>query len=366
VKQACTTILLLAAASAALADEVAMETGLKYGAAKVSGVNKKGEIEFAWSGRRFTQPLAKVKQIVLDGEEQFNQAEKTLAAGQHAQAARAYDTAFGLTRAPWMKELIRYRRLKARDGAGQAYAALEDWLALMEATRSAEAVRERAPSNLPKAGSTEQKRVRALLESHRAKAQRSRDEVFVAAIDALLKAVEAGGPQTPDEKSPARKDPKGNGPGGLMVNQEVTTGVDYGGVLKTASSLLSKSNASAQDAKRALGLLDANIGKFGHGDLSGALLLRGQARQRLARAAAGDEQRMMLERAGLDFMRVAVLYPESVEAPFAMCLAGEVNEALGNPSAARNAYEAVLSRFEGNEKMVARARAALKRLSAEP
>ena len=45
-KQACTTILLLAAASAALADEVAMETGLKYGAAKVFGVNGKDEVEF--------------------------------------------------------------------------------------------------------------------------------------------------------------------------------------------------------------------------------------------------------------------------------------------------------------------------------
>jgi TolA-binding protein len=48
-------------------------------------------------------------------------------------------------------------------------------------------------------------------------------------------------------------------------------------------------------------------------------------------------------------MRVVSYYPDSPEAPVALLLAGQINEKLGNPSAAKLAYEKVTTAYRDSD-----------------
>jgi tetratricopeptide (TPR) repeat protein len=96
--------------------------------------------------------------------------------------------------------------------------------------------------------------------------------------------------------------------------------------------------------------IESNLSRYGPAERPVALYLLGRAQQKLAGSARGAQQKQQLYRkAGLNLMRVVAYYPESRNAGMALYEAGQVCKALGNTTAAQEAWRMVLEQFPGTD-----------------
>ncbi|HOF17936.1 MAG TPA: hypothetical protein PK082_03435 [Phycisphaerae bacterium] len=343
-----TAVLLVLLCGAISADEV-IHNRLPYSGATITGV-KDGEVVFRLEGQAkdIAKSLTEVDRIQITGEDLFNQAEKAFREKKYPEAMTFYDRALEGAASDWMKRLIRYRRLQARDGAGEFSKAVEDWLALMDETKSSKATAAMAPANLNVKNASELQTAESVLEEKLRQARQQKDTALAAAIEPLLAKISQG-------KAAAPKAAEGEGegkpaPAGTPVDVGTVMGRRgegiYAGRLKAAADLLRK-GADAQTAQRALTMIEGGMKAYTHAELPAALLIQGQALMVLA--GTNSDRRALLIRAGLSFMKAASQYPESVEASQALLLAGKVNVSLGNVAAARNAYQDTIIRYDGTE-----------------
>ena len=101
--------------------------------------------------------------------------------------------------------------------------------------------------------------------------------------------------------------------------------------------------------QRVVSALEPILKRLNSAELPSAMFLLGSAQLALAEAEKDSKVAgALLLEAGLNLMRGVVFFPEAGEAAHSLFLAGRVNERLGNASAARAAYSAVLSRFSGS------------------
>ncbi|HAU36507.1 MAG TPA: hypothetical protein DCX07_02175, partial [Phycisphaerales bacterium] len=343
-----TAVLLILLCGATSADEV-IHNRLPYSGATVTGV-KDGEVVFRLEGQAkdIAKSLAEVDRIQITGEDLFNQAEKAFREKKYPEAMIFYDRAMEGASSDWMKLLIRYRRFQARDGAGELSKAIEDWLALMDETKSSKATVAMAPANLNVKNASELRTAESVLEEKLRQARQQRDTALAAAIEPLLAKIaqgKAAAPAAAEGEGEAKPVPTGAPVDVGTVMGRRGEGI-YAGRLKAAADLLRK-GADAQSAQRALAMIESGMKTYSHAELPAALLIQGQAMMVLA-GSSGD-RRVLLVRAGLSFMKAASQYPESVEASQALLLAGRVNAALGNVTAARNAYRDTIIRYDGTE-----------------
>lgn len=348
-----TTIILagvLTAAAAGRADDVRIGK-IPYAGATILGVQE-GSITFRIStGKPITKPISEVSLIKIGQREaeEFNKAEDLLAKGKSGEAAAAYDAAEGKLATPWAGKLLRYRRLMALNGAGHVGRAVEEWLALAEQDQYAEATLALGPTTFAKQGSKENAQAIAALEAKLATLDN--EKVVLAFRQTLMKLYAAEG-RSEDAANLAKllagaavAPPPKNGDGPRETPSTPTL-VNAGSVLNAVEVLLQQGAAD-----KALEILNRDIDGFDSGALPRALLLRGRAGMDAAGKLSGKEAEKMLLQAGLDFMRVVTFYPDSVDAPESLFLAGRVNASLETPNteAARLAWQQVVANYGGSE-----------------
>ena len=334
---------ILLAANGAGGDQVVRQR-IPYHDVKIISIKDCKIVFRALRGTRTLQfPLKEVGLIEIEGQATFNNAEKLLKAGKYVQAAAMYDMAERDASSSLLKRLIRYRRLKALDAAGQVDRAAKDWLVVMDENASSKSAATLAPTRLAPKGDKRNARAIALLEARLKTARGKKNEKLAAAIGKLLQSLkQRQGRVAGSVPSTSVGAGKGNGKPAATTK---TAGVWS---LKSAAVVIDDPKATPSKLVEVLKDIRMNLGRYKDAQLPEALLLAGKAQWRLANVVASTKQeRELLLKSGLNCMRVAALYPDSDEAPPALLLAGRVNVALGNVQAARNAYEQVVRRYGG-------------------
>jgi len=289
-----------------------------------------------WNRREATKDLDEVTLILIDGQASFNDAEKLLAAGKYAEAADKYDGAARAADKAWLKELIRYRRLSALSGAGKVGDAVELWLGLVSDSGASAKVIALAPTKPGAKGSQDNKKAISLLEQ---KLASEKSKPLVAAMQALL--LKLYGQEDDPKAGELAANMTGGEPSPVPQPGDKRTSGSLAGHLLAVETLLKNGRASL-----ALRRVEERLRDYSPSELPRALLLAGRAR--LAIHETGKDREVLLE-AGLNLMTIVVHFPQTTEAAWAMFHSGEVNEKLGNLSAARKAYEAVLTRYSKAE-----------------
>ncbi|MDY6914009.1 MAG: tetratricopeptide repeat protein [Planctomycetota bacterium] len=345
---------LLTACASARADSVTVGK-LAYNGVKIIEVSK-GTVSFRVRvGTRVTKSLSEVSAVEISKQPRFNLAEKLLLEGKAAEAVEAYDVAAAGMPKAWMKRLVQYRRLQALEKAGQVDRAIEEWLVAVEQGGAAQGVLLLRPARLRPKGDKQNDRAINLLEK---RLKGIGDKAVSAAIKELLlmlykqqgyhdkggaiaQEISAGLASAESEKSAAPVD----GSGSLT------------GRIRAAEFLLQQGQAA-----KALKVIQDNLRRYSPSDLSMALLVAGKAQMALyEKAEPGPQRRKLLLSAGLNFMRVVTFFGSLNEAAEALYQAGRVNVELGNPQAAKNAYESVIVQYP-NSKAAEKAKAALEAL----
>jgi len=297
----------------------------------------KGEIRFRMPNRHLVaKPITDVTFISIEGESDFNAAERLLVERKFAEAVESYDRALR-DKSGWLATLIRYRRLVALNEARMIDRATEEWLVLAGESGAKEILKLR-PSKFPPEGSKQNTSAIALLTQTRKRI--GGNELYAAAVDQLLLEL----CQYENMKSAA-----------TVLAEEILTTRAGGG---DGNVRLDPATADAQ--LRAMAILitagqceqvlqdiqkNLRANAYGTEQLPRAILLAGQAQQRMADDAKDTRRRKLLIAAGLDFMRVATFFPGSDCAAEAMLHAGEINASLGNSWAARNAWGMVIKNY---------------------
>lgn len=338
----------------ASADSVVLTSGLKYDGVTVVGAEE-GVLRFRLrSGNVVSRSLADVRTIMLVGRDTFNEAEKLLAGGKHAEAIKAYATA-AQSASGWRKALIQYRLLPVHENSGRIDQAVALWLEIADAAGATPTTLALRPKKIPPAGSTANDEAIKLLT---AKVKNASNKAYVKGIRLLLVDLYERQGRLSEAQAVAAK---------LGATTSQATDVNgvrpvrptgSGEVILRRASLAAKAGEHA----KVVSLVKPALKEFASAELPTALQLLAQAQLGLAKAekdaAAGRE---LLVAAGLNFMRVVVNFPTSEEAPDALVGAGTVNEGLNNFAAARAAYSAVIDGYAGSP-AVARATAARERI----
>ncbi|MFP4140390.1 MAG: tetratricopeptide repeat protein [Planctomycetota bacterium] len=319
-------------------------------------------------GREVKSNVAEVREITLSGRTSFNTAEGLYADGKYAEAIQAYQRAARQADQKWLRRLIRYRQYLAMNKAGRINQAVEEWLGLVEEHERDSAILKARPTEMGKKGSKDNDKAIRLLE---AKLEREKSGAFADAIkQVLLDLYRREGRREDAARLAGRTlveddDKEDDQPSNGSDTKPAVPRGDADKVIQAASITIEQAgdpDAKLTDAQRvakaseALKSLQAKAKSFAMGDLAPALLWMGKAQ--LVIHDHGKDARKDLVEAGLNFMRVATFYTASTQTPEALFLAGQVNEKLGNASAARQAYAAVKEHF-ANTKFASKASKAL-------
>ncbi len=333
---AVTVMLAMLACSPAVADDVVLQTGLSYGDVRVVNVVD-GSLVFELGGRAITKELQDIRSIRLDDQPAYNDAEVLLAGKQYLKAAERFAALGAGATDARVKSLLPWRQMHAWAMGGRIDRALALWLPLAERSASAAVLRSR-PRKWGAKGSKANAEAMKLLTAGVAA---TRDNpVLAATLTAMLAeltALEAGKAVTPPSPPATRPD----------SGQPPTNGASSGATdrasrqLTYARELLGRERYSA-----AAEMLGENISSFSAAQLPEVLLLLGKARIGLSPIGDPDSKDRLMA-AGLDLMRVWVYWPKSPQAPEALVLAAVVNARLGNPKAARLAYQRVVKDYPG-------------------
>lgn len=330
------------------ADEVWLGR-LPYRGATVTGVED-GQLVFQTrAGSTVRRAISEVTLIALEGRPDFNAAEKAFQAGQDAEALKAYRQALRSAQVAWLADLIAYRRLAAMERSGQIDKALQQWQAIYRASKGSAGALALMPRTLGPAGSQANANAIAVLTANRPEQDATDRDRQVTEL--LVKLYELEGREADLAREAARlagtlmaDDTDEDGPAVDTTNRGTPTpapGGDLATRLKATETLVGAPGTAA----RAVELIEQDLDAYEAELLPQALLLLGKAKRTLADNADGDEVRALLLAAGVNFMAVVAHFSETTEAAEALFEAARVNAALGNARAARQAYDAVRSRY---------------------
>lgn len=311
---------------------------IPYGSVRVVAF-KDGQLEFSVNGSRIKKPLSEIADLRMDGKISFNKAQEAMDKDDAKAAVVLYDAAFD-SESEWLAELIRYRRLPALAKAGLTFRAVEDWVKICgDSDNTAEALQLRPSGEEATAGEDTKKAI-ALLKQRQAA---STSKAFQEAVNSLLLKLYEKQGQEQQAAELAEKiagggaKPPAKGESGEAARAE-TPMAARGAVqaqLKALDVLLRQGKAGDVVQQ-----IEAKLPSLAQEDLAEALLLRGQARLKLA----GNNRQKVLE-AGLDFMRVATYFGQSAQAPAALLGAAQVNLMVGNGQGAWQALETLVRQF---------------------
>lgn len=339
----------LAAASAGLADEVNVK-GLSYSPVRVTGVDE-GDIVFRIGTNVVRKPISDVRSVKIDGLNALNQAEALLADGKADKAVEMYNRAFREVRLAWQKKLIRYRRLPVLGELGRIDDAVEDWLFLLEAEKVAEPVLKMRPAKFARKGSVANRRAIQLLSTRREKTDNK--ELSGAMGQLLLSLYEHEG-MTKEARALA-EELTGTPSSGNGGTDDGNTGTGTVTPPPVGTSQLTRQLQAARTLLNSkpdivAAQIESNLSRYGPAERPVALYLLGRAQQKLAQSAGRAEQKQQLYRkAGLNLMRVVAYYPESGDAGMALYETGQICKALGNTTAAQEAWRMVLEQFAATD-----------------
>ena len=337
------TAAVLAAATQTCADSIKLTNGLTYDRVTILGVAD-GVVRFQMrSGTTIRKSISKIAVVSITDDKNFVRGETLLQQGKHAEAEKAYSAAGRLAAAGWKKTLIDYRLLAVNNAAGQIDKATARWLKIVDDAGVSAGVLALRPRKLAPARSKANDLAIALL---KAKAQKA-DPAYLKAIRQLLvdlyerqeRLAEARviAAQLVGKTTTPKTKPSANG-----KTRPETPPVGSANAQLRLASLSLKQGRYEQVVRQ----LQPRMKKFTVADLPSAMLLLGRAKLGLSKQKQDKSaaEKLLLE-AGLDLMRVVVFFGSSDEAPYALFLAGQVNERLGNAEAAKAAYSTVANRF---------------------
>lgn len=325
----------------AAADEV-RQAHVTYPPARVLGVTE-GSLVFQMDSRQVRLPMSSVESINLTGQTAYNEAEKFMAAGEYAAAAKAFDALAGRA-VDRVQQIAAWRAVTAHEKAGRIGQATARWAALFRKSPVVAVLAQR-PTAAAAKGSSENAEAIGLLEAllDEFKADAGLAEPLRSGLADLYTA------EGETEKALALLNritatQKAAPPAAAGAPAAGAASVSLAGAQYRRAALLMEQGKAAD----ALAAVQEHLRQFREDELAAVLLLSGKARLRLAEAE-GDpaKARELLLLAGLDFMRTYSYWPGSGEAPEALVAAGDVCAALGNPKAAQLAFETVTERYKG-------------------
>lgn len=326
-------------APAVRADTV-MVGKLPYSDAMIVSVED-GELLFrASNSNDVKKALSDITKITLVGQEDFNQAETLYAAGKYAEAASAYDQV-GSGKA-YLPALVKYRRLLALRQTSRIDRSTREWLGVMEETKGSAVSVSLRPAKLAEKGSSANasaiSSLKARVSSTRVDAERN------AIRQLLLELYKAEGDDAAAGKLAQEIAGLGSGDSGTNTGTGTET-TAVGGTLsgKTQALLLLIQNGKA---KMVQDEIQGGLKGYTAAELPTALYLLGMAQYAVASGTTGKEAMNKLKtEAGVNFMRVAVLFRGAKEAPESLFMAGKICADLGNKTGAVQAWHAVVESY---------------------
>ena len=286
----------IAACGGVRADDVVVGD-LEYRSVAIVDVDDCHIVFRVFADVKLSKPIYQVTRVTLTNAPAFNRAEVFASARRWNAAVAAYDVAECEMGDSWLGRLLRGRQLIATARAGRVGWATQLWLEMMDANPSSPVVLGLRPSVVDPANQVGIARAIDLLTARR-KTISAENKEYLAAIDVLLAELNRN-------HNPARA---GN-PARLPRR-------------KTLPETRSQVIAIMDEATR-LANPPTDDG-----------------------AVASDQQLCL---AGLEYMKVASLHPDSPLAAEALRQAGLINTKLGNQAAASVAYQAVVRRYPSSQ-----------------
>jgi TolA-binding protein len=335
---------LLAPAVVAVADQVTLISGLPY-----SGEVKRYQDYTIFitlrTGRTASRTLSEIGSIKLDGQANFNKAERALAAKKYDDAIKAYDKAMQSAGRTWMKELIRDRRYTALAASGKVTRALKEWLDMVDRAGGLNArLNALRPTTYGPEGSAVNKRAIEILSdkaeelrkkgnepylrqvlSIKMELQRANGDVEAAAETALaIQGIGQGG------------EPPGNGSAATRPRPAMADG----SALRAMRTLL-----EAGKIDRVAGQIGKDLNRYDNQDLPEALTLLGRAQLAQYQAGGDRADRSLLINAGKNLVLVFAMWPGTDQAPEALYHAAIVNRELDEQPAVTATLEKVIEEY---------------------
>ncbi|MBI5723518.1 MAG: tetratricopeptide repeat protein [Planctomycetes bacterium] len=292
------------------------------------------------NGVKKEKPLGEIRQIAMSSSADFTKAEEMLAKGQYEQAVELYTKAGRQFDQPWQKKLSGYRRLAAVCNTVLIGTAADDWLAMAKESHYDRTVLDMVPAKADKKGSAQN----AAAIKSLAAAQKTENRDFQRCIWTLLVTIHTAEGDGDKAAEYARK---------LVGEQADANALP----INALRALLEGNKLDECIAAVYKGL---KTDKYKDADLPEVFFILAQAQ--LARHARSSDQALLVE-AGLNFMRVAVFYPSSRQAPEALFNAGQINRKLNNKAAARAAFQKIIETYTTDEAIIARAKEAIASLN---
>jgi len=344
-----------ATAGPARADSVMLTNGLEYANVTIEGAAD-GMVRFRIRGRTpVEKPLKEVAAMVLTDDARLTAAEAAAKEGKTALALRGYRDALKAATLSWKKTLIRYRLMNAAENGGDVALAVETWLELADAAEGVPGVVAARPKKLPARGDPSNAKAIAALE---AKARTVRSTMYLRTIQRLLSELyEREGRLDEARALAARLSGKAASAPTATDPHPAPSGPSVRDQLRLARLAM-----KAGEFRKAVGALEPTLQTLGGSDLPAALYVVGKAQSALAdREADARAARALRVKAGLNLLRLVVLFGDDENVPDALVEAGRISHALGNDVAARAAWGEVVAQHK-NTPAAKEAADALKKL----
>lgn len=336
-------------ASAGLADQVRLAERI-YDQVQIIGL-RRGQLEFRTRryGNVVRKPVEKVELVQVDGQVEFNRAERLFYAKNYAASIEPFERArrrAGPRR--WLVDLIDLRLVVAYDMVGQFDKAVRTYIGLLERTGLQRAIVQ--PMHVPARGS--HYNLIALSEIDRAlprlRSRQARQRLGLLRL-AILQVEQEG----PGRSAAGRRGKVGGRSGSPQARGSQQDDVGWSVALAQAGSLVEKGQYA-----RAIGPIDRAISLAPMWRLDELLLLK--ARCQLATAGSPDD----LKRAALTAMRIAIHFPRSPLVPEALLVTATVYERLGLEAKALELYGRCHGHPAASGPVAAKAAMAIERLGA--
>jgi tetratricopeptide (TPR) repeat protein len=330
-------IVVAAAGGATRADDVYYKSGPQAAELQMKNVTiktvKDGELYFTITGGgERHRPIDEIGRIDLNGEPQFNAADKAFSDGRSAkdepaarpkfsEAVAGYTQTLGSTNKPWLKDYIAHRMLIAAPRSGRLDAALDAWRVTVEKDPAAAAKSKPSLEGIDAKSQYLSNAVKTLqgwvAASNKPDVQRVYLEMLYdvetamgdadAAVKTLERRVALGG--TPEEVANVQRDIALND----LANRRYDAAAERAGKINLAA---------LNDAGRA--------------DV--AYLLAECKAARMQPTASADQWKDL----AIDYMRVVAGAPQSANAGAALLKVAEIHETLKDPETALKVYQQVV------------------------
>jgi len=337
---------LLAFSGPAAGDTVHCVSAESYKHVRVVGFDN-AKLEFLdRSGKRTTVRWDQVAAIRLDGHEQLNRAEQYLVADQYEAAGRYYRRALERTKRGWVRAWIDSRLVNVSARQGQAAAMAEAYCRLAD-SHPRWAIQVTADVEVPSRAGDRWAEAVSILEAQEKRQSRAAVREALRKFRVRLqRALGQAGRSDAAELRSQRNE-------GLPVQAGAKGPPPLRG---TAFDRWASECLKAGESEKVFSAVRQRLGEAHGADLPQLLYWRGRAHH-----AAGD-----FESAALDYLRVAIEFPGSREAPLGLFHAARCLRRTGQAKAGRRLLEELARRYGGRTdaetaRVVQAARAAAQR-----